>query len=125
MLPLETVRKRMKSVCHTRQISDSAVAMMAMHIEEYIRNLTKIAWEELNHLNEFRKIQGIYQKKKLDDEAVERAITINSKNNTNCRKAGGKEKEREKRKEKIGRRKGEKNEEKENDLASEIFQEVS
>ena len=111
----------MKSICHNRQISDSAVATMAMHIDQYIKDLTKIAWEELNHLNQFRKIQGIYQKKKLDDQAVERAITINSKNNTNCRKAGGKEKRKKGNKGK----EGEKNEEKKNDWTSEIFQEVS
>lgn len=125
MLPLETVKKRMKSVCHTRQISGSAVATMAMHIEEYIKDLTKMALKEMDQLNKFRRIQGIYQKKKLDDQAIERAITINSKNNTNCRKAGGKEKERGKRKERIRKREGEKNEEKKNDWTSEIFQEVS
>lgn len=121
MLPLETIRKRMKSVCYGRQISDSAVAVLAMHIDQYIKELTKMALKEMDKLNSFRRIQGIYQKKKLDDQAVERAITINSKNNTNCRKAGGSEKGKEGNKGK----EGEKNEEKENDLASEIFQEVS
>lgn len=112
----------MKSICHNRQISDSAVAMLAMHIEEYIKDLTKIAWEELNQLNKFRKIQGIYQKKKLDDQAVEKAINlINSKSFMNCRKAGGSEKGKEGNKGK----EGEKNEEKKNDWTSEIFREVS
>jgi hypothetical protein len=104
MLPLETVRKRMKSVCHDRQVSDSAVAIMAMHLDQYIKDLTNLSLKELDQLNRSRKIQGIYQKKKLDDRAVERAIKlINSQSHTNSPKGGGKGRKGEKESEKNGR----------------------
>ena len=82
MLPLETVRKRMKAVCN-KEISQSAVAKLAMHLEEYIQEITKVAVKELNEMNKMKTYHGLYAKKRVDAQAIERAIKFfNAQNNT-------------------------------------------
>lgn len=82
MLPLETVKKRMKAVCNA-EISQSAVARVAMHVDEYIQEIAKRSVRELEEINKMKEFHGLYKKKRVDAEAIERAIKFfNAQNNT-------------------------------------------
>jgi len=74
MLPFETVRKIMKNITNNYQISDKAIAIMAIYIEKHIENITKKSLEIFEEINNLRGKQGLRKYKRLDEKSVEKVI---------------------------------------------------
>lgn len=87
----------MKEKSEKRQISDKAVIILSIYIEEYVKNVTEKSMEVLDEMNENREIQGLRKQMRLDDKCIHKGINIiNQKNLLNLpeKQAGGKEKEK-------------------------------
>jgi len=76
ILPFETIRKIMKEKCKERQISDKAVVVLSIYIEEYVRKVTEKSIEVLEEMNENCEIQKIRKQVRLDDKCIQKGISI-------------------------------------------------
>ncbi len=95
MIPFETIRKIMKEQSNGKQISDKAIVIMSIHVEDYIKNLTKISYDVLDEKNKNRDNQKMRKQKRLCEKCVQKGITIiNHENHSHVseEQIGGKEK---------------------------------
>jgi hypothetical protein len=62
-----------------KEIEKRAVMELITYVESWTDRIILQSMEEMERLNEQKKVQGIYPKKRIDDECVRRAIkTINN-----------------------------------------------
>jgi len=84
-----TIWKEMKRYSD-REIEKRAVIELTNYLEKMIEKITNQTKLELKKLNEYRKIQGIYQKSRIDEYCVQNAIkSINSKQYSSVQKKHG------------------------------------
>ncbi|KYK34131.1 MAG: hypothetical protein AYK22_05865 [Thermoplasmatales archaeon SG8-52-3] len=87
----------MKEKCKGCQISDKAVVILSIYIEEYVKNVTEKSMEILDKMNENCEIQGLRKQMRLDDKCIQKGINnINQENLLNLpgKQEGGKVKEK-------------------------------
>ena len=89
----ELVKTRTK-----KQVTQKYIFHLAEYLEDYTEKIVKLCEKELQKQNEKRRIQGIYQKQRINEECLRNAIifiNLNS-NGFSPEKAGGTKKVGEK-----------------------------
>ena len=77
--PIKELMHDLTELC----IEKSAVFELTTYFEEEIKMVILQSKKELEKLNQFKKIQGLYQKSRIDRDCIKNAIkTIKQKNNT-------------------------------------------
>lgn len=71
----------MKEKSKGRQISDKAVVVLSIYIEEYVKNITEKAMEILDEMNENHNIQNLRKQMRLDDKCIQKGISIINREN--------------------------------------------
>jgi len=59
-----------------KEIEKRAIAEIICYFEPQIDTLIHQCSEELNNLNEHKRLQGLYQKSRIDRECIQRAIKV-------------------------------------------------
>ena len=84
-----TIWKEMKKYID-QEIEKRAIVELTNYLENLIEKITNQTKVELIKLNDYRKIQGIYQKSRIDKYCVQNAIkSINSIENSSYEKKHG------------------------------------
>jgi hypothetical protein len=97
LLGWSTVWKHMRYLTG-KEIEKRAVMALITYYETQIDQVILQSIKEMEQLNEFKKVQGIYQKVRITDECIKQAIkTINTNNHSQLlEKAGGKKSDNKK-----------------------------
>lgn len=66
----------MKEKTNGKQVSDKAIVVMSIYVEEYVKNVTEKGLEVLDEMNKNREMQGLRKKVRFDDKCVLEGITI-------------------------------------------------
>lgn len=75
MIPLNTVKKIMQTQLQNgRPVSTKAVFLMAQKIESFIAEKTKQAEEKLKEENKLRGIQGLPERKRINEELLNEVL---------------------------------------------------
>jgi len=79
-----------------KQVSQEYIYSLIIHLQNYTEELVKLSEKELEKQNEQRKIQGLYLKRRINQDCLRGAIIINPECLGNSPgKAGGTQKEGE------------------------------
>lgn len=92
MLPWYTIWKHMRHISG-KDIERRAVLELILFCEDIIEKITHQSVIELENLNRLKEMQGLYQKKRIDEICVKNAVKhlCNEGHPLNRRKTGGKQ----------------------------------
>ena len=74
-IPLNTVKRIMQSSMENgKPVSTRAVFLMALKLEDFVKVKTRMAEEKLLQENELRRIQGLPERKRINEELLSEVL---------------------------------------------------